>query len=163
MQARPRSPNVSAPPQSCWNPSRRTAPCSPEERTRLFQAAGQVFCPDVGERRRLVKATQRIRKADKLKRDESVLAGTGIRKLRRQAVFTTPNLPPPPDHEPREVVDDLEFREVVEPQNCYICKQDYSAIHVFYDQLCPACAELNFRKRSELADLRGRVALLTGG
>ena len=36
-------------------------------------------------------------------------------------------------------------------------------IHHFYDQLCPACAELNFRKRTELADLRGRVALLTGG
>ena len=139
------------------------AGCTPEERTRLLQAAGQVFCPDVGERRRLVKATQRIRKADKLKRDESVLAETGIRKLRRQAVFTTPNLPPPPDHEPREVVDDPEFREVVEPQNCYICKQDYSAIHAFYDQLCPACAELNFRKRTETADLRGRVALLTGG
>src|SRR4029079_9167377 len=29
--------------------------------------------------------------------------------------------------------------------------------------LCPACADLNFRKRTELADLRGRVALLTGG
>jgi NAD(P)-dependent dehydrogenase (short-subunit alcohol dehydrogenase family) len=51
----------------------------------------------------------------------------------------------------------------VEPQNCYVCKRDYSQIHHFYDQLCPACAELNWRKRSELADLRGRVALLTGG
>jgi hypothetical protein len=56
-----------------------------------------------------------------------------------------------------------EFREVVEPQNCYICKKDYSTIHHFYDQLCPKCADLNFRKRTELADLRGRVALLTGG
>ena len=36
-------------------------------------------------------------------------------------------------------------------------------IHHFYDQLCPSCAELNFAKRTELADLRGRVALLTGG
>src|SRR5204863_3059267 len=45
----------------------------------------------------------------------------------------------------------------------YICKQDYSIIHSFYDQLCPSCAELNFRKRTELANLRGRVALLTGG
>src|SRR6185503_17596601 len=32
-----------------------------------------------------------------------------------------------------------------------------------YDQLCQPCAELNFAKRSELADLRGRVALVTGG
>jgi NAD(P)-dependent dehydrogenase (short-subunit alcohol dehydrogenase family) len=52
---------------------------------------------------------------------------------------------------------------VLEPQNCYICKRDYSLIHHFYDQLCPACAELNYRKRTETADLRGRVALLTGG
>ncbi|HEY8965745.1 MAG TPA: SDR family oxidoreductase, partial [Candidatus Methylacidiphilales bacterium] len=33
----------------------------------------------------------------------------------------------------------------------------------FYDQLCPACAALNWTKRTETADLRGRVALLTGG
>ena len=29
--------------------------------------------------------------------------------------------------------------------------------------MCPACAEFNFHKRTELADLSGRVALLTGG
>jgi len=29
--------------------------------------------------------------------------------------------------------------------------------------MCPACAEFNFHKRTETADLRGRVALLTGG
>ena len=62
-----------------------------------------------------------------------------------------------------EVTDNPDFREVVEPQNCYVCKKDYSTIHHFYDQLCPACAELNWIKRTETADLRGRVALLTGG
>jgi NAD(P)-dependent dehydrogenase (short-subunit alcohol dehydrogenase family) len=50
-----------------------------------------------------------------------------------------------------------------ELQHCYVCKQKYSTIHDFYDQLCPECAALNFTKRTELADLRGRVALLTGG
>jgi NAD(P)-dependent dehydrogenase (short-subunit alcohol dehydrogenase family) len=44
-----------------------------------------------------------------------------------------------------------------------VCKQKYSLMHHFYDQLCPACAALNFHKRTELADLRGRTALLTGG
>ena len=63
----------------------------------------------------------------------------------------------------RKSNDNPDFREVVEPQNCYICKKDYSKIHHFYDQLCPKCAELNFFKRTETADLRGRVALLTGG
>src|SRR3546814_20371657 len=47
--------------------------------------------------------------------------------------------------------------------HCYVCKQKYTRVHHFYDQLCPECAEFNFAKRSESADLRGRVALLTGG
>ena len=139
------------------------AELSVEERTRLIQAAGKIFCPEVSERRRLVKARVRQRKENKLQRDQSKLNETGIRKLRREKVFTTPNVFPPLDFQQQEVEGDAEFREVVEPQNCYICKQDYSTIHHFYDQLCPKCAELNFRKRTETADLRGRVALLTGG
>ncbi|MEO6740375.1 MAG: SDR family oxidoreductase [Chthoniobacteraceae bacterium] len=134
-----------------------------EDRTRLVQAAGEVFCPDLKERRRLVKAKTRQRKTEQLARDQSQLAETGIRKLRKEKIFTTPSAFPPLDFKQVEVEGDAEFREVVEPQNCYICKQDYSAIHHFYDQLCPAGADLNFRKRSETADLRGRVALLTGG
>src|SRR5882724_10303066 len=139
------------------------AELSEEERTRLLTAAGAIYCPDVNERRRLVKAKVRRRKAEKIQRDESKLNETGIRKLRREKVFTTPNVNLPISFEQKEIEDDPDFREVVEPQNCYVCKQDYSTIHHFYDQLCPACAELNFRKRTETADLRGRVALLTGG
>lgn len=134
-----------------------------EERTRLLTAAGEIYCPDVRERRRLVRARIKQRKAEKIQRDQSKLHETGIRKLRREKVFTTPNVFPPPGFEQKEVSGNPDFREVLEPQNCYICKQDYSTIHHFYDQLCPACAQLNWRKRGELADLRGRVALLTGG
>jgi NAD(P)-dependent dehydrogenase (short-subunit alcohol dehydrogenase family) len=136
---------------------------SEAERTRLLQAAGQISRPDALARRRLVKATQRRRKAEKSQRAENALNKTGIRKLRRQTVFTTPNVFPPADFKQIEIENDPDFREVVEPQNCYICKQDYPTIHHFYDQLCPKCAELNFFKRTETADLRGRVALLTGG
>lgn len=136
---------------------------SEEERTRLLHAAGQVSRPDAVDRRRLRKAQIRQRDAAKLQRDQKVLNETGIRVLRKKPVFTTPNIYPPLEFEQKEIRDDPDFREVVEPQNCYICKQDYSTIHHFYDQLCPNCAELNFRKRGELADLRGRVALLTGG
>jgi NAD(P)-dependent dehydrogenase (short-subunit alcohol dehydrogenase family) len=139
------------------------AELSEAERTRLLTAAGAIYCPDVNERRRLVKAKVRQRKAEKISRDESKLNATGIRKLRREKVFTTPNMIPPRNFQQKEITDNPEFREVVEPQNCYICKKDYSTIHHFYDQLCPTCAELNFFKRNETADLRGRVALLTGG
>ena len=139
------------------------AALSVEERTRLLTAAGEIYCPDLKERRRLVKARIKQRKAEKVQRDQSKLHETGIRKLRREKVFTTPNVFAPENFEQHEVADNPDFREVIEPQNCYICKQDYSAIHHFYDQLCPECAQFNWHKRAELADLRGRVALLTGG
>ncbi len=133
------------------------------ERTRLLSAAGQISRPDAVARRQLVKATKRQRKAGKSLRAENALNQTGIRKLRRQTVFTTPNVFPPKDFQQIEIENDPDFHEAVEEQNCYIWKQDYSTIHHFYDQLCPKCAELNWFKRTETADLRGRVALLTGG
>lgn len=138
------------------------AALAPDEYARLMKASGEVFMPDVKAKRRLMKTLIRNRKAQKLRQEQQVLNQTGIRELRRRPVFTTPNLPPPPAVEPREV-EDPDFRDIVEPQHCYICKQHYSRIHHFYDQLCPDCAEFNFAKRTETADLRGRVALLTGG
>jgi NAD(P)-dependent dehydrogenase (short-subunit alcohol dehydrogenase family) len=136
---------------------------SDAEHTRLMKAAGDLYCPNVDQRRRLVKAKVKQRKAAKQQKDDSKLNATGIRKLRREKVFTTPNVFPPLNFQQTEVKDNPDFHEALEPQNCYVCKQDYSQLHHFYDQLCPACAELNWRKRNELADLRGRVALLTGG
>ena len=134
-----------------------------EERTRLLTAAGSVFCPDVTERRRFTRARRRDYKANRIQTDQEVLNETGIRTLRSKTVFTTPNVYPPEKFSEGEIQDDPDFREVVEPQNCYICKTDYSRIHHFYDQLCPGCAEFNFGKRTETVDLTGRVALLTGG
>lgn len=139
------------------------AQLSGKERSRLVHAAGRVYCPSNVERRRLAKASRRQRKSSAQQRDDEVLHETGIRKLRRQKVFTTPNVFPPTDFAQQEVEGNPDFREVVEPQNCYICKHDFTQIHRFYDQLCPSCADLNFRKRTESADLCGRVALLTGG
>ena len=128
-----------------------------EERTRLLRAAGDVHEPDLVQRRRWGKAVRRNEKAARARRDEAVLADTGIRVLREKPVFTTPNYSPP------EAFEQAEVRDVVEPQHCYVCKQLYVEIHPFYDQLCPACGDFNYGKRSETADLTGRVALLTGG
>jgi NAD(P)-dependent dehydrogenase (short-subunit alcohol dehydrogenase family) len=91
-----------------------------------------------------------------------VLDQRGIRSLRRQSVFNTPNIFPPQRFEQTDV-DDPDFRETVEERHCYVCKEQYSTLHHFYDQLCPACGDFNFAKRTELADLTGRTALLTGG
>ncbi len=45
---------------------------------------------------------------------------------------------------------------------CYVCKRYYQRLHHFYDQLCLACGDENERRRTSTADLRGRVALVTG-
>jgi NAD(P)-dependent dehydrogenase (short-subunit alcohol dehydrogenase family) len=133
-----------------------------EERDRLHNAVALVYHPDSKARRTMVKATTRLRKAAAVRRDEAVLEERGIRSLRRQSVFNTPNVFPPERFEQTDV-DDPDFRETVEEQHCYACKEKYSALHHFYDQLCPACGDFNFAKRTELADLSGRTALLTGG
>ena len=135
-----------------------------EDRQRLHQAVAQIYNPDPVARRLRQKAAARERSAEQTRRVGAVLRETGIRTLRRKPVFNTPNVFAPEGFEPRDTnADEPERREAVEPQHCYVCKQKYSAVHHFYDQMCPPCAEFNFAKRTELADLHGRVALLTGG
>ncbi len=169
---------------------------SDAERARFLTAAGDVFSPDVEHRRQLAKARRRRARAEKLQRDEEVLAGTGIRSLRAKPVFTTPNVFPPAlvatgpaDRGPS--TDDPSTDDpstegpttegpttegpstegpsaagaatVADERHCYVCKTHYREVHRFYDQLCPPCAALNEHKRTETADLSGRVALLTGG
>jgi NAD(P)-dependent dehydrogenase (short-subunit alcohol dehydrogenase family) len=127
-----------------------------DERRRLHRAIAGLTVRDPQAKRK----RQRAAKADGIRREEAVLNETGIRSLRRRPIVTTPNAFPPAD-EPRtshDVPRTSPFGRV-----CYVCKAPYSQIHVFYDQLCPPCAGTNFAARTELADLRGRVALLTGG
>ena len=138
------------------------------DRHRLHGTVARLYHPDPEERRLRLKAAENKRNAERIRREESVLQNTGIRELRRRPVFTTPNCFPPQGFEPNDIdpLHDEEAqarREAPEPQHCYTCKQKYTLIHHFYDQLCPSCGDLNFAKRTELADLRGRVALLTGG
>ncbi len=134
------------------------------ERNRWHAAIAEIYHPDPVIRRQRLKAAERARNAAQIERADAALHATGIRTLRRQPVFTTPNVFPPEQFQAADVHSEAEERrEHIEPQHCYVCKQKYSKLHHFYDQLCPSCATLNFSKRTELADLRGRVALLTGG
>jgi NAD(P)-dependent dehydrogenase (short-subunit alcohol dehydrogenase family) len=129
-----------------------------EDRERLHKAVATIHNPDRTARRKRQKEAKKARRLEAIRREEAVLHGTGIRELRRKTVFTTPNVFPP-GALPELPRPDASAGE----QHCYVCKRTYTQVHHFYDQLCPACAQLNFRKRTELADLRGRVALLTGG
>jgi NAD(P)-dependent dehydrogenase (short-subunit alcohol dehydrogenase family) len=140
-----------------------------EERARLLKLAGQVAMPDADAKHRL---RRELRQRDLDRRrdaDEALRASTGIRALRAKPVFLTPPMPPlltsarlpvpDADEEPQAAVLEEALRK---PRTCYTCKADYSAVHAFYDQLCPACGDLNFSKRAPVHDLQGRVAIITG-
>jgi len=138
-----------------------------EERQRFLQAVALVYSPDRVERRRMAKAAARDRKATRVKDDLEARTQTGIHTLRRKPIFHSPNVFPPENCHAHDVAPGYERTaengRTNELQHCYVCKRKYTEIHHFYDQMCPECAALNFAKRTELADLRGRVALVTGG
>lgn len=39
----------------------------------------------------------------------------------------------------------------------------FKQLHHFYHRICPECADFNYQKRSNKADLKGKYALVTGG
>jgi NAD(P)-dependent dehydrogenase (short-subunit alcohol dehydrogenase family) len=126
-----------------------------DERRRLLVAAGRTVHPETDQKRRLVKAFRKAKRRRVEAHDRSQLAATGIRAARERDVFVTP---------PRLLSGCASEapRELLEPRSCYVCKAEYRQLHFFYDALCPSCAELNYEKRFQTADLRGRVAVVTG-
>ena len=153
-----------------------------ELRHRLVVAAGRISRPDRYTRAALSKAVVRAKKQARRGAAIAVLDQTGIRALRRDEVFQTP-LPqpemaladPPRGDEVAERDGDDAWaaaearrdqppaaRVLRDDRHCYVCKADFRELHHFYDQMCPGCAEFNWRKRTATADLRGRIVLITG-
>ncbi|MCC7399638.1 MAG: SDR family oxidoreductase [Planctomycetes bacterium] len=137
-------------------------------RRRLLEAAGRVARPDPWQKREFVREARRQRKAQKRADDEQKLSSTGIRKRRRETVFVTPPalpapVPPGADIDHALVAPAPALPHVVrDERNCYICKATFTTLHHFYDSMCQRCGDLNFQKRAATADLRGRVAVVTG-
>ncbi|KAI9336173.1 oxidoreductase [Obelidium mucronatum] len=90
-------------------------------------------------------ARRRLRAAD-----EAALAATGIRVRRRGG------------NSSRSLAEDLlpkgrELEFLNKRQVCHICKAPYRVLHHFYDRLCVDCGNYNYAKRSDLADMTGRI------
>lgn len=46
---------------------------------------------------------------------------------------------------------------------CYICNKKIERSHFFYKNMCETCGKINYNKRNELINLKGYVAVVTGG
>src|SRR5262245_40540902 len=146
-----------------------------ELRKRLLAACGRIADPRASERRAMRRALRRKDNREQRERDLQALMQASLRRARNLNKVESEHLPRhalPERAEPRreaEAAPAIRAREHVVPAElgqaryCYVCKAPYTRVHSFYDSMCTACAELNYRKRTELCDLRGRVALVTGG
>ncbi|BCM88609.1 hypothetical protein IAD21_00443 [Abditibacteriota bacterium] len=64
---------------------------------------------------------------------------------------------------PATATKDSRDSELEQERSCPACRARFSRLHHFYHAYCPACAEFNWQKRHQSADLSGRIALVTGG
>src|SRR3990172_7503425 len=135
----------------------RFATLPEEQRIALLKAAGEISRPNRAEAKRRNKAANKAQSRELLENDRRARNTTGIRSARMDATFTAP---PRIDDDPSGT--EQRGGEIHAPRNCYVCKEEYTTLHFFYDSLCKKCGDLNYRKRFQTAPLHGQVALLTG-
>ena len=128
-----------------------------EQRMALLKVAGALSRPDRAEAKKRNKAAKKPQRLAKLEKDRRARNTTGIRSARMNAVYTAP----------AQIADDSSGagqrdEELQTPRNCYVCKEEFTRLHFFYDTLCKKCGELNYQKRFQTASLHGQVALITG-
>jgi NAD(P)-dependent dehydrogenase (short-subunit alcohol dehydrogenase family) len=132
-----------------------------EQRTALMKVTGEISRPDRAERKKRNKAAGKLRRMTALEEDRRARNSTGIRQARSDETFAAPlqvdfNTSDPGRSSERN-------RESLHsPRNCYVCKEEFTSLHFFYDMLCGRCGDLNYQKRFQTASLHGQVALITG-
>jgi len=148
-----------------------------ELRRRLLAACGRIADPTAGERRQMRRALRRKDNRERRARDLEALMAASLRRARSTNKVDDASLPlhalPARDARPEPLeVPAAELAPapragppavLAHARFCYVCKQPYTEVHFFYDSMCARCGDLNHRKRDELCDLGGRVALVTGG
>lgn len=127
------------------------------ERIELMKVTGRISKPSRKEVREQTRASKKIRKQKIQKKERAVRAVTGIRGAREAVVFEAPKQLVGVDA--GALIEDFEMES---PRNCYVCKAEYTKLHFFYDSMCQKCAEFNYKKRFQTADLTGQVAVITG-
>jgi NAD(P)-dependent dehydrogenase (short-subunit alcohol dehydrogenase family) len=127
-----------------------------EKQIELIKASGQLSKPNQYRIKQRKKVIGKIKKQKIVKIERKVRAQTGIRSARADVVFKAP----------LQIIDNTDstkkHRLLHSPLNCYVCKAEYMQLHFFYDAMCPSCANINYQKRFQSANLQGQIALITG-
>lgn len=137
--------------------SERLTEIPEDKKIALLKAAGKLSRPDLNEYRKRRKDNKKAKRQAIVQEERKARAQTGIRLAREDAVFTAPKQISYQDNDYTS-----EQPKLNSPRNCYVCKAEYVNLHHFYDAMCPKCAEFNYQKRFQTADLNGQVALITG-
>lgn len=149
----------------------RLADLSEDERRELLEAAGRLAVASPEDRKRLRRTMRKKDKKTRREHDRVILDSTGMREAQSRPVY----VPPPklflPEAEGPSLLGEPVGGEAARPsaappllraKKCYVCKVEFREVHFFYDQMCAACADFNYAKRHQTADLKGRVVLITG-
>ncbi|MDP8212619.1 MAG: SDR family oxidoreductase [Candidatus Zapsychrus exili] len=137
--------------------SEQLALLSHEQRIELLTAAGKLSRPDKIETRKRIGDIKHIKKQRVINKDKKARQATGIRRAREEEVFSAPLEMLEGSSEHQEQAPELNS-----PRNCYVCKEEYTKLHSFYDAMCSKCGDLNYKKRFQTASLKGKTALITG-
>lgn len=131
---------------------------SEEQRVAMLKACGQISRPNREEIAKRQKDVKKLRKQKSKDRNASARRLTGIRKSRDTDFYIAPE-----QIEFRNAaLEGEELKEYANAHSCYVCKASFTEVHHFYDSMCTKCADLNYEKRFQKADLTGQVALITG-
>ena len=128
-----------------------------DQRVALFKATGTISRPDKKEIQKRQKDVKIFKQKQIIEQNRLKRAMTGIRSARENAVFMAP--------EQLQIESDKAYSEAPEldsPRNCYVCKEEFTKLHFFYDSMCKECGDFNYHKRFQTTDLTGQVALITG-
>ena len=150
----------------------RLAEIREDLRLQLMISAGRLSRPGRDAVAQTGKEHRKARKRAALQQDRALIESSGLRQQRQAPVYTPLWLEPPSqaaeahthgEAEPGTPEPGTPEPGLNRPRACYVCKAPYVQIHFYYDSMCGRCGDFCYAKRRQTADLRGRVALVTGG
>lgn len=126
-----------------------------DKRIQLLTQAGRLSRPERDEFQKRKKDAKKAAKRKATEKDRHARNNTGIRSAREASIFVAPKMIALTGEEDKP-------SKTVSRRNCYVCKEEFTTLHHFYDTMCEKCGDFNYAKRFQTADMTGQVALVTG-